>query len=42
MLTLREQVLDVPVAQRKPEIQLDSVLDHRRREAVAAIADARY
>ena len=39
---VRKQVLDVAVAQRKPEIQPDSVLDDLRREAVAAVADVAH
>jgi hypothetical protein len=37
--TLSEQVLDVPEAQREPQIQPDRVLDDRRWKPIAAVAE---
>ena len=36
---LSEQVLDIPEAEREAQIQPDGVLDDRRREPIAAVAE---
>ena len=37
--TLRDEILDVSVAEREPQVEPDSMLDDNRRKAVAAISD---